>query len=95
MSQNSKYEYEIRIIKQDADRNIELLKFCFLEETPNFSLVQERLDNGSPSIKVTFPDGYSDLLVLNHFYDKENRPEGCHFMGHLENEPDSCIGTNN
>ena len=58
-------------------------------------MVQERLDNGSPSITITFPDGYSDLLVLNHFYDKENRPEGCHFMGHLENEPDSCIGTNN
>ena len=58
-------------------------------------MVQERLDNGSPSIAITFPDGYSDLLVLNHFYDKENRPEGCHFMGHLENEPDSCIGTNN
>ena len=62
------------------------------EETPNFSLIQERLDNGIPSIAITFSDGYSDLLVLNHFYDRDNRPEGCHFMGHLENEPNSCMG---
>ena len=33
-------------------------------------------------------------MVLDHFYDEDmdNRPEGCHFMGHLEHELDSCIG---
>ena len=49
----------------------------FSEEKPTFTLLQERLDNdGSPSISITFPDGHTDNLILSHFYDEENRPEG-------------------
>merc|ERR1712086_68345 len=65
------------------------------EETPSFVLVEERSLNGSPSIAVTFPDGYKDTLVLNKFYaNEQNRmasKERCHYIGHLENELTACV----
>merc|ERR1712008_304452 len=64
-------------------------------ETPSFVLVEERSLNGSPSIAVTFPDGYQDTLVLNKFYaNEQNRmasKERCHYIGHLENEHTACV----
>jgi len=64
-------------------------------ETPSFVLVEERSLNGSPSIAVTFPDGYQDTLVLNKFYaNEQNRmasKERCHYIGHLENEVTACV----
>merc|ERR1711971_1308841 len=64
-------------------------------ETPSFVLVEERSSNGSPSIVVTFPDGYQDNLVLSKFYASEqNRmasKERCHYIGHLENEHTACV----
>merc|ERR1712086_619421 len=65
------------------------------KETPSFVLVEERSLNGSPSIAVTFPDGYQDTLVLNKFYaNEQNRmasKERCHYIGHLENEVTACV----
>merc|ERR1739838_824212 len=64
-------------------------------ETPSFVLVEERSSNGSPSIVVTFPDGYQDNLVLSKFYaNEQNRmasKERCHYIGHLENEHTACV----
>merc|ERR1711910_177418 len=64
----------------------------FGEEKPTFTLLQGRSDNGSPSVSITFPDGHTDNLILSHFYDEENRPEGCHFSGHLEKDSEACVG---
>ena len=55
-------------------------------------MLQERLDNGAPSIAITFPDGHTDNLILGHFYAEENRPRGCHFSGHLEHDSEACVG---
>merc|ERR1712172_96759 len=64
-------------------------------ESPSFVLVEERSSNGSPSIVVTFPDGYQDNLVLSKFYaNEQNRmasKERCHYIGHLENEHTACV----
>merc|ERR1711935_1049505 len=64
-------------------------------KTPSFVLVEERSLNGSPSIAVTFPDGYKDTLVLNKFYaNEQNRmasKERCHYIGHLANELTACV----
>merc|ERR1712018_68304 len=64
----------------------------FGEEKPTSTLLQGRSDNGSPSVSITFPDGHTDNLILSHFYDEENRPEGCHFSGHLEKDSEACVG---
>merc|ERR1739844_19847 len=65
------------------------------KETPSFVLVEERSSNGAPSIVVTFPDGYQDVLVLSKFYaNKQNRiasKERCHYIGHLANELTACV----
>ena len=60
--------------------------------TPTFTLLDSRSDAPipTPNIFVTFPDGYSDNLVLNRFY-SENEADGCHFLGHLENEQEACV----
>ena len=67
--------------------------------TPTFSLLdEERLDYGNsekiPNISVTFPDGYSDTFVLNHFYNSKDDTKlngRCHYLGHLANEKDACV----
>merc|ERR1712172_439471 len=65
------------------------------KETPSFVLVEERSSNGAPSIVVTFPDGYQDVLVLSKFFaNKQNRiasKERCHYIGHLANELTACV----
>merc|ERR1712008_667614 len=65
------------------------------KETPSFVLVEERSSNEAPSIVVTFPDGYQDVLVLSKFYaNKQNRiasKERCHYIGHLANELTACV----
>ena len=66
-----------------------------LKLVPSFSMIQDRTSNGAPSISVTFPDGYTDTLILNKFYgNEEDRMAGldrCHYFGHLANEPKACI----
>ena len=45
--------------------------FIELEIAPTFTLVEERNANGVPSVAVTFPDGHSDILLLDKFYANE------------------------
>ena len=47
-------------------------------------------------MSITFPDGYSDTLILSRYYNTdedrlEDINEGCHFIGHLEGEPEACV----
>merc|ERR1711884_1018284 len=62
---------------------------------PSFALNQDRSLDGSPSVSITFPDGFTDTMVLSRYYSNENdrlaRTENCHFFGHLEGEPEACI----
>ena len=62
---------------------------------PSFVLNQDRASDGSPSVSITFPDGYTDSLALSRYYsnarDKLARVEKCHFFGHLEGEPEACV----
>ena len=46
-----------------------------------------------PNLSVTFPDGYSDTFVLNHFDDSEDDKLAghCHYIGHLTNEKKACV----
>ena len=79
------------------NRKYNLITFLHLgpKETPSFVLVEERSSNEAPSIVVTFPDGYQDVLVLSKFYaNKQNRiasKERCHYIGHLANELTACV----
>ena len=56
---------------------------------------QDRSLDGSPSVSITFPDGYTDTMILSRYYSNVNdrlaRTEKCHFFGHLEGEPEACI----
>ena len=65
------------------------------EHVPVFDLLEERSLDGSPSVSITFPDGYSDRLILSRFYINEEakltRSEDCNFIGHLEGEPGACV----
>jgi len=71
---------------------VSLIHVAFTLNTPTFTLLDSRSDAPIPipNIFVTFPDGYSDNLVLNRFY-SENEADGCHFLGHLENEQEACV----
>merc|ERR1711988_406501 len=63
---------------------------------PRFTLLERSLKN-VPSIAITFPDGYEDILMLNIFESNSgdgNRIIGedeCHYFGHLANEPEACV----
>ena len=35
---------------------------------PKFTLLEERSENGNPSVMITFPIGYDDKLVLNKYF---------------------------
>jgi len=74
---------------------VSFIHVAFTSNTPTFTLLDSRLDDDAPmpipNILVTFPDGYSDNLVLNHFYSENDHADGCHFLGHLKNEQEACI----
>ena len=61
---------------------------------PQFTLLDKSLD-GTPSIKIEFPDGYKDTLVLKKFYgndeDKRAKHDRCHYIGHLAKESESGV----
>merc|ERR1711936_570918 len=61
----------------------------------SFDFHQDRALDGSPSVSITFPDGYTDTMALSRYYSNANdrlaRVEKCHFFGHLEGEPEACI----
>ena len=62
---------------------------------PRLAFSQDRSFDGSPRVSISFPDGYTDTMVLSRYYSNENdrlaRTENCNFFGHLEGEPDACI----
>ena len=62
---------------------------------PKFTLLEERSENGNPSVMITFPNGYDDKLVLNKYFvneeEENNGTEHCNFIGHLEQELDTCV----
>ena len=61
----------------------------------SFHSLDERTEDSSPKIRVTFPDGYIDNLVLwKHYFndeDRKNSDDHCNYVGHLENEKDACV----
>ena len=65
------------------------------KKSTNFALVEERSANGSPTVAVTFSDGYTDTLVLNRYYSSEEDrmlgSEEYHFIGYLAKEQDACV----
>merc|ERR1719394_1914159 len=72
-----------------------LVSSATLEKSPIFSLDTDRSTNGLPSIRVTFPNGQTDTLVLHQFTDDgidedtifQSRSEpDCRYMGHLLSE---------
>ena len=50
-----------------------------------------------PAVAVTFPNGHKDTLALNFYSDGGSAEErlndglSCAYLGHLENDPDSCV----
>ena len=60
-----------------------------------FSLVEERSKHSPPNVLVTFPDGYTDRLVLRkHYFNEKDRmadDRHCNYIGHLEKETDACV----
>ena len=65
------------------------------DPVPDFHILEDRSENGSPSVQITFPNGKSDKLVLKKYYTNEAEEraelEHCNFIGHLEHEQDACI----
>ena len=63
-------------------------------KAPTFTLNADKSFDGSPSITVTFPDGYTDTLILNkHINNEEDRSdqnEDCNSIGQLAKE-DVCV----
>ena len=61
---------------------------------PQFTLLEKSLD-GTPSIRIEFPDGYQDTMVLKKFYgndeDKIANLHRCHYIGRLANETESGV----
>ena len=56
---------------------------------------ESRSIDGTPTIDVTFDDGYTDTLILDHYYfsdeDRLIRSENCDFIGHLANDQTACV----
>ena len=50
------------------------------------------MDNDQPPIvSISFPDGYTDTLVLNHFYTEKEKIDRCNYIGNLANEQEACV----
>jgi hypothetical protein len=66
-----------------------------VDENPQFELLEERSEDGSPSLIITFPNGHQDYTMLSKFYsndeDRLARLEHCNHIGHLANDPESTI----
>ena len=63
----------------------------------DFSLVEKPTQVSSPTINVTFSDGYMDTIVLwKHYSNKEQtrsieNNKDCNYLGHLLHEKESCV----
>ena len=67
------------------------------DNVPAFTLNAERSLDGSPSLTISFPDGYTDTLILNKYYSNAEdelvrmaEKEHCNFLGKLVKE-DVCV----
>ena len=62
---------------------------------PQFAVRESRSLEGTPTIDVTFDDGYTDTFVLDNFYfaeeDKLARKENCDYIGHLAGDLNTCV----
>ena len=58
-----------------------------------FSLLDDQSRDSSPSIMVTFPDGYSDKIILRkHNHNEKNMNENeCSYYVHLFKEKETCV----
>ena len=62
-----------------------------------FSVVEKRTLVSSPTINVTFSDGYMDTIVLwKHYSNKEQKrsiedDKDCNYLGHLLHEKEACV----
>ena len=67
-----------------------------------FSLIEKVSRSSDPKVVVTFPDGYSDTMVLQKHYfndkyvdqfEEQNGDDDidCNYFGHLSNENDACV----
>ena len=63
------------------------MKFFLLDEGV-------RTQDSIPNVLVTFPDGYTDRLILSkHYFNEEDRvldDDDCTYIGHLLKEKDAC-----
>lgn len=57
--------------------------------------MEERTEDGSPNLIITFPNGAQDSTVLSKFYSNEEerlaRIEHCNHIGYLANDQDTPI----
>ena len=67
-------------------------------QAPHFTLNADRSLDGIPSVTVTFPDGYTDNLILDRHYSNQDdelmrseEADNCNFIGHLEKEQEACV----
>ena len=50
------------------------------------------MDDGQPpQLSITFPDGCTDTLVLNHYFSDKDSKENGYYLGHLANETEACV----
>ena len=62
-----------------------------------FSVIEKRSKVSSPTINVTFSDGYTDTIVLwKHYSNKEHKrsienDKDCNYLGHLLHEKEACV----
>ena len=65
------------------------------DPNPSFELLEERSEDGSPNLMITFPNGQQDFTILRKFYsNEEDRMAGlehCNHIGHLAGDPESQI----
>ena len=73
-----------------------IIQFC-TEIGMEFSVVEKRTLVSSPTINVTFSDGYMDTIVLwKHYSNKEEKrsiedDKDCNYLGHLLHEKEACV----
>ena len=59
------------------------------------TLLKDRFEDSTPNIEITFPDGYTDRLILQKHYfneeDKKNIDNHCNYVGRLAEEKTACV----
>ena len=60
-----------------------------------FTRLMDRFHDSTPNIEVTFPDGYTDRLILQkHYFNEEDKKKidnHCNYVGHLAEEKTACV----